>query len=70
MLPVRVSIKNYLIPYLDSVGAELGTNDYTEIVNHLLRESKRQSGVAQNTQGRQTATNDDLADTLSEFLTA
>lgn len=32
----RVSIKGYLLPYLQSVGKAIGTDDLTEVVNHLL----------------------------------
>jgi hypothetical protein len=37
----RVSIKAYLLPYLDEIGAEIGTSDYSEIVHQLLLEHKR-----------------------------
>ena len=37
----RVSVKAYLLPYLDEIGAEIGTNDYSEIVHQLLLEHKR-----------------------------
>jgi hypothetical protein len=32
----RVSIKTYLVPYLRSVGEALGTDDLSEIVNHII----------------------------------
>lgn len=37
----RVSVKAYLLPYLDEIGAEIGTSDYSEIVHQLLLEHKR-----------------------------
>lgn len=37
----RVSVKSYLLPYLDEIGAEMGTTDYSEIVSQLLTEHKR-----------------------------
>lgn len=36
----RVSIKTYLVPYLRSVGEALGTDDLSEIVNHIITCSK------------------------------
>ena len=39
---VRVSIKNYHLPLLDEYAQELGIEpDYTEIINALLLEFKR-----------------------------
>ena len=32
----RVSVKGYLIPYLREVALLLGTDDLSEVVNHLL----------------------------------
>ena len=32
----RVSVKGYLIPYLQEVGSQIGTDDLSEVVNHLL----------------------------------
>ncbi|MBD1835689.1 hypothetical protein H6F61_24130 [Cyanobacteria bacterium FACHB-472] len=32
----RVSIRPYHLGYLSSFGEVLGTNDYSEIVNHIL----------------------------------
>ncbi len=32
----RVSVKSYLLPYLQSVGEAIGTDDLTEVVNHLI----------------------------------
>ena len=37
----RVSIKSYLLPYLDEIGTELGTSDYSEIVHQIITEHKR-----------------------------
>lgn len=37
----RVSIKAYLLPYLEQVGEEMGCSDLTEIVCQLLVEHKR-----------------------------
>ena len=32
----RVSIKAYLLPYLRTLGEAIGTDDLSEIVNHLI----------------------------------
>ena len=32
----RVSVKGYLVPYLKEVALQIGTNDLSEVVNHLL----------------------------------
>ena len=32
----RVSVKGYLVPYLQTIGAQIGTDDLSEVVNHLL----------------------------------
>jgi hypothetical protein len=32
----RVSVKGYLVPYLQEVGLQIGTDDLSEVVNHLL----------------------------------
>jgi hypothetical protein len=32
----RVSVKGYLVPYLREVALLLGTDDLSEVVNHLL----------------------------------
>lgn len=32
----RVSIKGYLVPYLREIALLLGTDDLSEVVNHLL----------------------------------
>ncbi len=32
----RVSIKAYLLPYLRGIGEAIGTDDLSEIVNHLI----------------------------------
>ncbi len=32
----RVSVKGYLVPYLQEVGSHIGTDDLSEVVNHLL----------------------------------
>lgn len=37
----RVSIKSYLLPYLDEIGEELGTKDASEIVHQIITEHKR-----------------------------
>ena len=37
----RVSIKSYLLPYLDEIGIEIGTSDYSEIVHQIITEHKR-----------------------------
>lgn len=37
----RASIKSYLLPYLDEIGSQLGTDDISEIVNTCLLDHKR-----------------------------
>jgi hypothetical protein len=37
----RVSVKAFLLPYLDEIGAELGTTDYSEICHQIITEHKR-----------------------------
>jgi len=32
----RVSIKSYHVPYLRQVGEQMGTDDLSEVVNHVL----------------------------------
>jgi hypothetical protein len=32
----RVSVKGYLIPFLQEIGSHIGTEDLSEVVNHLL----------------------------------
>jgi len=32
----RVSVKGYLVPYLREIASLLGTDDLSEVVNHLL----------------------------------
>lgn len=32
----RVSVKGYLVPYLQEFGLHIGTDDLSEVVNHLL----------------------------------
>lgn len=42
---VRASIRQFLIPYLERFGQEIGTDDPTEIVNQIVFEHMR--GVRQ-----------------------
>jgi hypothetical protein len=32
----RVSIKSYHVPYLRQVGEQIGTDDLSEVINHVL----------------------------------
>jgi hypothetical protein len=32
----RVSVRGYLVPYLKEVASQIGTDDLSEVVNHLL----------------------------------
>ena len=32
----RVSIKSYHVPYLRQIGEQIGTDDLSEVVNHVL----------------------------------
>ena len=38
---MRVSIRPYLHNWVNEVGEQMGCEDVTEVVNHLLREHKR-----------------------------
>ena len=81
----RVSIKSYHVPYLRQVGEQIGTDDLSEVVNHVLACLKQRcSGIPQGqailpTQERshilsnslQTSVDDDaLAASLGDLLVA
>jgi len=80
----RVSIKAYLLPYLRTLGEAIGTDDLSEIVNHLITCQKLGCfGAPQPTTGQiqkpastaLTYTNaplddESLADSLGDFLAA
>jgi hypothetical protein len=81
----RVSVKSYLLPYLQSVGEAIGTDDLTEVVNHLIvcqklgcfgtpqQQTTQPVSAVQPMQSanNSTALNDnDLADSLSGLLAA
>lgn len=38
---VRASIRAFLVPYVEQLGQELGTDDPTEIIHAVLLEHKR-----------------------------
>lgn len=66
---MRVSIRPYLQSWVDEIGIQLGSDDPTETVNHLLREYKRLiSGQQPINNDQKSATGSDLAEILnSEF---
>ena len=70
----RVSIKDFHIPFLVEIGQQIGTSDLSEIVNYLICQAKLgHSPIAQMTAQTpkptaQTATDDDLADSLAGLL--
>jgi hypothetical protein len=80
----RVSIKSYHVPYLRQVGEQIGTDDLSEVVNHVLACLKQGcNGMPQGqamapTQKRhispnptQTPVDDDaLAESLGDLLAA
>jgi len=81
----RVSIKSYHVPYLRQVGEQIGTDDLSEVVNHVLACLKQGcNGIPQGqailpTQERsytspnssQTPVDDDaLAESLGDLLAA
>jgi hypothetical protein len=37
----RASIKAHLLPFVDEVGEEMGCDDFSEVVCHLLNECRR-----------------------------
>jgi hypothetical protein len=81
----RVSIKSYHVPYLRQVGEQIGTDDLSEVVNHVLACLKQgcngmpQSQAMAITEKRshispnstQTPVDDDaLAESLGDLLAA
>lgn len=74
----RVSIKPYQVAYLESLAAEIGTDDLSEILNWVLTDYRRmkQGAVPQQSQvipfpqtqphpqARTTSTDEDLAEAL------
>ena len=81
----RVSIKSYHVPYLRQIGEQIGTDDLSEVVNHVLACLKQGcNGMSQGqattpTQERspispnslQTPVDDDaLAESLGDLLAA
>lgn len=81
----RVSIRQHHLDYLKNLGQALGTSDLTEVINHVLNchrlgcgnvpSSPNQNSVQalpkfQVEAQARTATDDDLADALSDLLAA
>ena len=78
----RVSIKSYHVPYLRLVGEQIGTDDLSEVVNHVLACLKQGcNGMPQalaTTQKRHISSNptqapvddDALAESLGDLLAA
>lgn len=80
----RVSIKSYLLPYLRTLGEVIGTDDLSEIVNHLITCQKlgcfgtpqpttgqNQKPVAMATTRTDAPLDDEsLADSLGDLLAA
>ncbi len=81
----RVSVRGYHLPYLKSFGEAMGTDDLSEIVNHILNCHRLGCGnvptnPSQNSaqtlpKGHpeaqtKTATDDDLINALGDLLTA
>lgn len=81
----RVSIRPYHLNYLSSFGEALGTDDLTEVVNHILNCHRLGCGNAPTNPNQnspqtlprtqpeaqiKTASDDDLADALSDLLAA
>lgn len=42
---VRASIRAFMVPYLEQIGQEIGTDDPTEIIHAVLLEHKRSRQV-------------------------
>jgi len=78
----RVSIKSYHVPYLRQVGEQIGTDDLSEVVNHVLACLKQgcngmPQAMAPTQKGHispnstQTPVDDDaLAESLGDLLAA
>lgn len=81
----RVSIRSYHLNYLSSFGEALGTDDLTEVVNHILNCHRLGCGnvptnpnqnslqVPSKTQPEaqvKATSDDDLIDALGDLLTA
>lgn len=80
----RVSIKAYLLPYLRTLGEAIGTDDLSEIVNHLITCQKLgcfgapQPSIGQTPKSASTAPtrtdapldDESLADSLGDLLAA
>ena len=65
---MRVSIRPYLHDWVNEVGAAMGCEDATEVVNHLLREHKRliaQQPAATSSSASNSNPNDSLVNVLS-----
>jgi hypothetical protein len=66
---MRVSIRPYLHDWVIQIGQQMGCEDATEVVNHLLREHKRliaqQPTVADSTTVSNPSPNSSLVDVLS-----
>lgn len=66
---MRVSIKSYLHAWVQEVGQQMGCQDATEVVNHLLREHKRamaqQLTVTTAATASKPQASNDLTDVLS-----
>lgn len=43
----RVSIKSWLMPYIEQVGKQLGTDDVSEIVNQIILDHKLHTAIPQ-----------------------
>ncbi len=71
---IRTCIKPYLEPYLDIVGARIGTTDRTEIVNHIIRNAREGEAAGVTTlatplvKQQQQPEDDHLADSLLECV--
>jgi len=79
----RVSIKSYHVPYLRQIGEQIGTDDLSEVINHVLACLKqgcngmpqamaiteKRSHISPNS--TQTPVDDDaLAESLGDLLAA
>lgn len=65
---MRVSIRPYLHDWVNEVGQQMGCEDATEVVNHLLREHKRLIAQQPTTSTSTIASNPNPNDSLVNVL--
>lgn len=67
----RISIKAFLLPYVEQIGKQIGTDDVSEIVSQIILDHKRGCpGVVRQSESQSALqnTSDSLLDELSELI--